>query len=128
MNAEAASLPWAPDYLARLQERFFREFALGVQEWSRCVERVTRWEDEHLLDNPSPELLARHKTILNRLIGFGKLISLTTEHPEFPDRETAELVKATQRCFQNKLAMWHGPKLSPEESERILAACFPNES
>ncbi len=53
---------------------------------------------------------------------------VSTEHPNFPDQELAELVRATQRCFEDKLAMWHGPRLSPGESERILAACFPNES
>jgi len=128
MKAEADSLPLVPDYIGHLQERLLREFAHGVEDWSRCVDQVTRWEDEHLLDNPTPELLAQHKTALKRLIGFGKFISLSTEHPEFPDRETAELVRATQHCFQDKLAMWHGPQLSAEESERILAACFPNES
>lgn len=128
MTAETTSLPLVPDYVGHLQERLLHEFAMAVEDWSRCVRQLTQWEDEHLLDDPSPELLARHKATLQRLLRFGKFISLTTEQAEFPDPELAALVRATQRSFQDKLAMWHGPKLSPAESERILSACFPHES
>jgi hypothetical protein len=47
------------------------------------------------------------------------------EQPDFPDRQLAEIVAATQSDFRDKLAMWHGAKMSRTESERILAVCFP---
>jgi hypothetical protein len=128
MLTEALPLPLVPDYVGHLEERLLREFALAVDDWSRCVSQVTGWEDEHLLDNPTPELLARHKATLKRLLRFGQFISQTTEQPDFPNQDLTELVRSTQRCFQDKLTMWHGPRLSPEESNRILTACFPHES
>jgi hypothetical protein len=128
VSTDAVSLPLVPDYVGHLEERLLREFAVAVEDWSRCVEQITRWEDEHLLDNSTPDLMAQHKATLKRLLRFGQFISLTTEYPEFPDKEMAELVRSSQRCFQDKLAMWHGTKLSPGERERILTACFPDES
>jgi len=122
------TLPLVPDYVGHLEERLVREFALSVEDWSRCVAQLSRWEDEHLLENPTPELLARHKATLERLIGFGEFLSLSTAHPDFPDKPLAELVAATLTCFQDKLLMWHGPRMSREESDKILAACFPDES
>jgi hypothetical protein len=121
-------LPLVPDYIGHLEERLLREFALAVEDWSRCVSQLSRWEDEHLLENPTPELLARHQATLQRLLRFGQLISLSTAHPDFPDQDLAKLVAATLRCFEDKLLMWHGPRMSQDESDRILARCFPDES
>jgi primosomal protein N' len=41
-------------------------------------------------------------------------------HPEFPDKELAQIVAATQQCFNDKLAMWHGTLTTPEQREQIL--------
>ena len=125
MSVETLSVPVVPDFLGRVQDRLLREFAAAVHDWSECVAALTRWEDEHLLDHPAPDLLERHKATLQRLMQFGKLLSRSMEQPDFPDRQLAEIVAATQSAYRDKLAMWHGPKMSRAESEKILADCFP---
>ena len=118
----------APDLVGNLEKRLLAEFARAAEEWSRCVPALTKWEDDHLLDHPTPELLDEHKATLKRLVAFGGFISLATEQPAFPDRSTAEMVAAVQVVLKDKLRMWHGPRMSREEADRILGACFPSES
>jgi len=123
MNAETLSVP-LPDYLGHVQDRLLREFTAAAYDWSNCVAALTQWEDEHLLDSPAPELLERHKTTLQKLVRFGEMLARSTEQPDFSDKELAEMIAATQSCYRDKLAIWHGQKMSREESEKILAACF----
>lgn len=118
----------APDLVGNLERRLLAEFALAAEEWSRCVTALTKWEDDHLLENPTPDLLDAHRATLERLLAFGRFISVATDQPGFPDRSTAEMVAATQVVLKDKLRMWHGSRMSPEDAERIVAACFPNES
>jgi len=127
MIVDALSVPLVPDYIGRVEARFLREYSEGVREWSQCVEILSLWEDEHLLDAPTPELLERHKQTAQRLLRFGQFISRATAHPDFPDRELAQIVAATQSCLQDKLSLWHGTKISATEREQILKTCF-NES
>jgi hypothetical protein len=117
----------APDLVGFLEKRLLAEFALAAEEWSASISVLTKWEDDHLLDSPTPEALEAHKKTLQRLLAFGRFISLGTEQPNFPDRSTAAMVEATQSALKDKLQMWHGPRISPEESDRILSACFPSE-
>ena len=118
----------AADVFGQLKKRLIMEFSLGAEEWAGYVSILTKWEDEHLLDNPTPEALAEHKRMVERLLDFGRLISLLTERPEFTDRRTAEIATAAQSAFQDKLLMWHWPKMAKDEADKILAACFPDES
>src|SRR5688572_26730913 len=96
----------APDLVGHLEKRLLGEFALAAEEWSRCISALTKWEDDHLLENPTPELLDAHHATLQRLLAFGRFISLATEQPAFPDRSTADLVAATQIVLKDKLQMW----------------------
>lgn len=123
MSVETLSVPVVPDFLGHVQSRLLREFAAAANDWSECVAALTHWEDEHLLDNPTPELLGQHKATLQKLIRFGELLSRSTEQPDFTDKELAEMVAATQRDYRDKLAMWHGKKMSKEEADKILAEC-----
>jgi hypothetical protein len=116
-----------PDAIGRLEKRLTAELADEAEQWSWCLNSLSRWEDEHLLDNPSPEALAEHKKTVERLLRFGRLISVATEHPDFPDRAVANMVRATQQTLEDNLLMYHGPGMNTEESERILAKAFPNE-
>jgi len=125
MSVDTLSVPVVPDFLGRVQDRWLHELAAAAHDWSGCVAALTRWEDEYLLDDPAPDLLERHRATLQRLIQFGKLLALSVEQPDFPDRQLAGIVAATQSVFHDKLAMWHGAKMSRIESEKILAACFP---
>ena|SRR5437867_4374741 len=113
----------------KLEKRLLAEFATDSEEWSRYVSALCAWEDSHLLENPTPEDLAEHKTTVERMLRFGRFLSMLSEHPDFPDRDTAEMVAATLRTLEDKLRMWHGSsKMTEAESDRILSACFPDES
>ncbi len=127
MIADVLKVPLVPDYIGYLETHFLRAFAGGVEDWSRCINMLTTWEDEHLLDEPAPEQLAAHRQTIERLLRFGRLISLATAHPDFPDRKVSDIVAATQNCLKDKLAMWHGPKQSEERRREILKTCL-NES
>ncbi len=116
-----------PEMLSGLENRLTSELAQEAYQWSLCLNALSRWEDDNLLDNPTPQLLAEDKKTIERLLRFGRLISLATSHPEFPDRDTSEMVQATQQVLQDMLAMRHGPVKSKEESDRILAQAFPDE-
>ena len=115
----------APDLVGHLEKRLLAEIALASEQWSGCVSALTQWEDDHLLGNPTPDLLDAHKATLQRLLAFGRFISLSTEQPDFPDRPTAEMVAAAQVVLKDKLQMWHRPRMSQEEADRIVSACFP---
>jgi hypothetical protein len=107
-------------------DRLLSEFPAAAEEWSRCIANVNRWEEDHLLSGrePSPEDLAKHRKIVERLMYFGQLCSLVASHPEFGDEETAQMVSATQRVLRDKLRMFHHP-MPKEEAERILKEVFP---
>lgn len=114
-------------YLAGQLEHVADEFHTAIEQISRTIPELTRWEDDHLLDNPTPENLAAHKTRLERLLRFTQFAARTTREPTFLRPETVQMLDATIETLKLKLHMWHGPKMSPEESEKILAECFPNE-
>ena len=123
MTADTLTVP-LPDYFSRIESHFLREFAEVVEDWSRCVNALTAWEDQHLLDDPAPQNVAAHKQTVERLLRFGRLVNLATQEAEFPDRKTSEIVAATQSCLKDKLALWHGPKQTEQRREQILKACF----
>ena len=115
-----------PSVINRLQRRFLASVSDAVEEWSACVPELTKCD--HLLDQPTPELIvADHKATLERLLSFGQFLSVATERPDFPDRRLAAMVAATLGILHDKLRLWHGPRMTREESDRILAACFPDE-
>jgi hypothetical protein len=114
-----------PDTIGRLEKRLTAELADEAEQWSWCLNSLSRWEDEHLLGNPSPELLAEHKKTVERLLRFGRLISVATGHPDFPDRAVASMVQATKRTLEDNLRIYHGSGMSKEESDRILSKAFP---
>src|SRR5438309_828053 len=109
-----------PDAVGTFEKRLLADLASKIQEWSRCRQELTRWEEEHLLvENPSPAKLAEHKKMLERLTFFGQIFSLVTSRPEFPDTEMAEMVHANQFVFREKFQMFHNP-MSNAEADRIL--------
>ncbi len=114
-----------PDVIVAFEKHLMADLAAKVEEWSRCRQELTRWEDEHLLvENPPPENLAEHKRMLERLMFFGQIFTFVTSQPDFPDIELAELVHANQFIFREKFQMFHNP-MSREQAERILQEFFP---
>ena len=120
------SLP-VPELISRLQRRLHAELANAIEEWSWFVSTLAQWEDDHLLDNPTPDLLADHQATVRRLLAFGRSLSLATENPDFTDHRTSESVAATLLVLEDKLRLWHGPRMERGESDRILADVYPDE-
>jgi hypothetical protein len=116
-----------PGIIAQIEKRVLSQLAEEAEQWASCLNALSKWEEEHLLDNPPPDLLAQHKQTVEHLIKVGRILQWATEHSDFPDRATAEMVRATQACLEDILFMRHGPRLTPERKEQILAACFPDE-
>ena len=120
------SMPMAvmPDYFEKLEARILQEFAEGVAAWGESVTALAHWEDEHLLEKPTAEALAAHRRTVDKLIGFGRFLALTTEHPEFPDAALKETVAATLRTLRDKIPLWHG-QMPTDQADAILKAAFP---
>jgi hypothetical protein len=117
-------MPLVPDFIRYLESHFFRELDAVVHEWSRCTRFLSQWEDEHLLDEPSAESLAKHREAVQRLLHFGRFLAVATEQPGFPDPQLAQIVAGTQSCLQDKLSLWHGRALSKDRRAEILKTCF----
>ena len=113
-----------PDYFEKTEARILQEFAEAIATWGQSVTALAAWEDEHLLDNPTPENLAAHGCSLKRLIGFGKFIARTTDHPDFADTALKETVEATLQTLRDKIPLWHS-RMPKEQAEAILKAAFP---
>ncbi|MBI2949240.1 MAG: hypothetical protein HYY23_16485 [Verrucomicrobia bacterium] len=122
---EALTIEVSPGFLDRLEKRLLREIAAGYEDWSACVSGLTAWEDAHLLDEPvATEALAAHRRTLERLLKIGAVLELSTAHSEFPDRQLAANVAATQQLLRDKLVLWHSPPMPPEQAEAILREAF----
>ena len=97
-----------------------RRFSKAAQAWSRSVHQLSAWESGHVLvDNPSPENIARHKKSVERLMRFGQLLGFIADCPEFEDVKAAEMVHATQIVLKDKFRKWHGVKVSREKSGEV---------
>jgi hypothetical protein len=122
----------APEISAEISAPFpvrlrsvLRHLRVQVEDWYDGCRQLTEWEDANLLDDPSPEKMAEHAVMLVELERIGQWFSLTTQSPDFPDAKTAELVRLTLQDLRDRRAMWHGKKMSKEEADKIIAACFP---
>src|SRR5437870_6181540 len=124
MNAQLTVPVNAIDFIETLEKRILHELWDSVLVWSESVRALAQWEDEHLLDNPSAEMLEEHRRIVERQIALGKFISLAIEHPDFSDKDTREQVGATMSILQDKIPLWHST-MSAGEADRILAEVFP---
>ena len=114
-----------PRLVEGVEKRIVSQLAQEAEQWSWCVNALTKWEEEHLLDEPTPEVLREHKQTLELLLKVGRILSRATEHPDFPDHATAEMVRSTQACFEDMFVMRHGPRLARKRADEILAAAFP---
>ena len=118
----AMELPMPLSFLDRIEQRISRDFAEAEEQWGEVTVYMTKWEDENLLDNPTPEKLKDHKEALAKLISHGKLLSLAAGHPVFPER-LAGNVSATLEVLKDKMQMWHGEQMSAEEADKVLQRC-----
>jgi hypothetical protein len=114
-----------PNFMKRAFKRLSDELSADAEDWSAAVQGLRRFQDEKLLDNPTPENLKAHRRAIELLITFGSFIANATKDPIFPNRETHTMVEATLQILRDDLALWHGNQNTPGKSARILAACFP---
>ncbi len=129
MTAETPTAPVAApgDSPRRLAIRAARHLKAQVEDWYDEGRNLVDWEDENLVDDPTPERLAEHARLLDELERVGQWLALATQSADFPDRPTAELVILTLRDLADSRAMWHGQNLDEKQRAEILKACF-NES
>src|SRR6267378_496094 len=99
-----------PELLSGLEKRLTVELVQEALQWASCRKSLSHWEEEHLLENPTPEFLAQHKQAVEQLLRFGRWLSRATNHPDFPDRDTAQMVEATLWTLQQMHDAWHRPK------------------
>src|SRR6266498_1137031 len=86
------------------------KFSQAVEAWSRCRQILTRWEDRNLMvDKPLPEMLERHRNMVERLMFFGQLFAFVASHPEFRDLESAEMIQANQFILREKYQLFQHP-------------------
>ena len=124
MSEDPLALP-GPDFLEHVEKRFRREINDAVQDWSRCANLLAPWENEYLRDDLEPRSLAAHKQAVERLLRFGRLLSVTVEQPDFADSTLAQMVATTQNNLQDKLAHWHSRAQAKEQRNVIPKTSVP---
>ena len=112
-----------PELAGGISRRVLRLLEAQVEDWHDVCRHLSDWEDQYLLDQPSPERLAEHVRLLEELERVGRWLSLITESPEFPDAGIAQLVAMTLQDLRDTRALWHG-NMTPERRQEILRAVF----
>jgi hypothetical protein len=121
----AVEQQWTPArHLILGDDPQLRVFA-DISIWYKKIELFRKGEDERMfLHEPTPEDLAVHKSLLQRLIADGEhLLSLVRQVglPENRDEITLESAAATLELLQADYRGWHD-SMPPEQKQRILAA------
>jgi hypothetical protein len=111
------------DLAGGISRRALRLLRAQVEDWHDVCRRLSDWEDQHLLDHPSPERLAEHARLLGELERVGTWLSLATGTSDFPDHPTTELVAMTLQDLKDARALWHG-NMTREDRQEILRAVF----
>ena len=111
------------DLAGGISSRALRLLRAQVEDWHDVCRRLSNWEDQHLLDHPSPERLAEHARLLDELERVGTWLSLATGTSDFPDHPTAELVAMTLQDLKDARALWHG-NMARDRRQEILRAVF----
>ena len=106
------------DLAGGISKRALRLLKLQVEDWYDVCRHLSDWEDQYLLDQPSPERLAEHARLLDELERVGTWMSLATGSADFPDRPTVELVAMTLQDLKDARALWHGNM--PRERRREI--------
>ena len=100
-----------------------------VSVWFKKIELFRKEEDERMfLQEPTPEDLAVHKTLLQRLITDGEhLFSLIQQMglPENLEGIKSEDVAATIETLRDTYRGWHEP-VPAEQRDQMLREVFPD--
>ena len=125
----AVEAQWNPvKHLILGEDPQLRIFA-DVSIWYRKIELFRKGEDERMvLHDPTPEDLAVHKSLIQRLITDGEhLLSLIRQIglPENTQGITEESVAITVELLQSDYRGWHDP-MPAEDRERLFKEVFPD--
>ena len=100
-----------------------------VSVWFKKIELFRKGEDERMfLQEPTPEDLAVHKTLLQRLLADGDhLLSLIQQMglPENIEGIQSEDVAAAVEALRDTYRGWHEP-MPAERREQMLREVFPD--
>jgi len=125
VNAIASETADHEPFSGGLARSVLRHLRAQVEDWYDGCRSLTEWEDSNLLDDPPAERKAKHAAMLLELERIGHWFFLATQSSDFPDAQLAELVKLTLQDLHDRRAMWHGKKMSAEDADKVIAACFP---
>ncbi len=107
------------------QLRLYGEAAV----WLKKIELFRKGEDERMfLQEPTPEDLTVHKSLLQRLIADGDhLLSLVSQIglPQNVEGITSESLAATVELLRSDYRGWHDP-MPAEKRRQILREVFPD--
>ena len=123
MATQAVSRVEPSVFFGGISRRILRLIKAQAEDWHDECRHLSDWEDQHLLEQPDPELLDEHSQRLDELERVGHWISLVTQSPDFPDPATADLVAMTLKDLKDARALWHG-NLTRERRQEILRAVF----
>jgi hypothetical protein len=123
MATTTAPVMASADLAGGISRRALRLFKVQVEDWYDECRRLSDWEDQHLIDHPSPERLAEHARLLEELERVGTWMSLATGTADFPDHPAAELVAMILKDLKDARALWHG-SMPGERRQEILRAIF----
>src|SRR5258708_5688648 len=96
----------------------------AVAQWSAlCQQFLDRQRREILERQASPEELSQHRTALNWLLRFARVICLTASDPSYLDRGIAEELKGRILQLEHSRRIVH-EKMPKDEAEQLLREIF----
>ncbi len=99
-----------------------------AQRWSeKCQQFLDKQRSTILGVDPSPEVIAGHRTALRLLLTFGRSIYVSAASPDFPDKRLAHELEGRLIQLEHWWRMVH-ERMPRTEAERLLSEVFPNES
>lgn len=107
-------------------ELVLTKFAETARTWSQEVTELSRWQDDHLLDAPGEDALARNRAAIQHLLWLGGLLGRVVEDENFEDDPTRRMVAATMNTLRDMERLWASPLMSAAEADAVLARVFPN--
>lgn len=124
----AVEAQWSPAKHLILGDDPQERVQAEISVWYKKIELFRKGEDERMfLQEPTPEDLAVHKSLLQRLIADGEhLLSLVRQLglPENIEGITPESVAATFELLAADYRGWHEP-MPAVRREQILREVFP---
>lgn len=107
-------------------EPVLAKLAEAARTWSQAVTSLAVWQDDNLLDDPSPGACARNLSAIGHLLRLGRLLGRVVEDEQFGDEPTRRMVAATMQTLQDMERLWASPLMPATEANAILGRVFPN--